>query len=559
MKIFRMIYNPYHVRTTLAMQSMDGRWENVGDDSLLAPVFNMRLQKWLYPRKNSSWCGFFKELQEILGEKTFIIQFSGTEEDFEEISAEAKRFNSDDAKAVSVEVASDCDSVSFGSTKTLSFFCDIVQKARSEDYYNMISERIRHFFETAFLTIESTGRIVDVKDLKDEMLTEIFGPTCWDMVLFHFNLGDIDDRGVRTNVFKISNRMKSLERYEIERFAFVCGYDYLHVTASHAEYQAKAFLREMGITEDIGLVLKSKGTSLESDSPGEGTDEVKKIMDAYSKRYANPIRLQKSRQCLIHLLHTNGMESHCRPLLDSHGNGHDLVKESFEGAGGYEDDHFYSRLQTWDASKELDELVKECYGYYINTFNRMLKTMENPETGIPLSDDDMEVFQNRVCDILSNCLVNGSNRFCERLEENVWFKEYKWFEAACNVEKDISNGEGSQGFRRVCQPNELHWEDSLTKLRDSIQNLYTANRSISVRELLQLSYPQALKIYGVWLSEFKTAILRDFEDFKKRLKGKCSRSMEQVAHGIQQDAKNIENAAQWLQNIVDLMNKHLDF
>ncbi len=56
MKVFRLIYNPYHVRTTLAVQSMDGCWESVGDDSLLAPVFNMRLQKWLYPLLSVRQC-----------------------------------------------------------------------------------------------------------------------------------------------------------------------------------------------------------------------------------------------------------------------------------------------------------------------------------------------------------------------------------------------------------------------------------------------------------------------------------------------------------------------
>ena len=539
------------------MQSMDGCWESVGDDSLLAPVFNMRLQKWLYPKVKTSWHGFFRELQEIVGEKTFFIQFVGTEEDFEDISTEAKRFNGDGMHTVSVEAASDLEYVPLGSAKTLRSVCDIIRNARHEEYYKMIPEQIRHFLETSFLTTETTVQTVDVRSLKEEDLSQILGPACWDMVLFHFNLDEIDDRRMRENIFTISNRMKLLDRYEKERFAFICITDDRQINASLAEQQAKDFLREMGIPEDFDLVLKSDGVSSYSIKNCNEKDDVTRIIDTFSKRYANPIRLQKSRQYLVRLLHANGMEKQRSPFVECYVSDHVLDEERIDVTTVNEIDRFCNRLQTWDATVELEDIVKESSGCFIIALNRVLKTMDIPETSIPLSLDDMELLKKRVCGILTECLVNGAKHFGECVEENAWFKECKWFDAAIKTTEDVSNEGDSQGFLRTCVTDERYWDDGLAELCDCIQYLYKKN--VSVDELLQLLSCQAMKMYGGWLSERKAAILQDFDSFKARLKRKCNGSISQPARGIQQDARNIEDAAKWLQDIVAHMNKCLDF
>lgn len=248
MSTFHLIYNPYRIKTVLRVKA-NKEWVEIGTESKLRWIENIRMQVWLMPQPDKAWSGFFNELQEISGETDFEIQFSGTLEDMDDLVLAAKEYNNDGLFDIKVIPYCDEKQKMVSSIWKLSMLQTWADKARRNNYYGCFPDDIKKLFADVQKPTMAQIKVIDLEEPQHSELT-VLSRSSWDLGLFSFHLSSVSNRGFKQ---KVRNLFDSTEyQYELargqDRLLFLCICEELQLQyKDHIENQCKDFYLECGI------------------------------------------------------------------------------------------------------------------------------------------------------------------------------------------------------------------------------------------------------------------------------------------------------------------------
>ena len=305
MSEFLLIYNPYFVEVSLQIK-MYGKWLIVRDESGLMYIAKERMQRWLSRYSKPS---FFDELRNVSGDDEVCITFSGTREDFEDLSEAAKEYNNSH-KDADIIIKEDGNTSSNSCEEKFRELQNMLARAENSSFRFILPISFWNSAREILKPITDPIKIYDVTACK---FNEIFAKSEWRMMILTFDFASMKSPETRHALSLFSQTLSEQPNCyrEYERFLLLCRCaeeDRSNFVAAHAAVEK--LLMEYGLhLLSFSLLTEKEFTELNKMKPNVSSEQfyaVRQIIWLYRERYAEQFRICHVRQALQAILRESG-------------------------------------------------------------------------------------------------------------------------------------------------------------------------------------------------------------------------------------------------------------
>lgn len=541
-----VIYNPYHVRTTVRFLE-NGRWQNTDAASRLSWTYDRRIQRWLEADKYAAWRGFFEEVLDITGEKELDIRFTGTKEDFDDLCAAAARVDGRRAK-IRVRPYIDRAERWENSADKLAALRAKIDEGRRSSNWALLPGAARELLMAAMDSSGQETAFLSVEDRDEAGLLGAINRSDRGAVVFVLPGEERCPEAVKLKLRAIAAAIGGLGNAEMYRERYFFLSETRQDTAAVLHGLRMAFL-ECGLY-DANLYVRAQGQS-------EDGDPLRAGLACYYGRFADQIRLEGLCEEIVGIAYDSGiMDKSYRRSIHVSADG--LASDAREGeprALNYLD-RLREQLESWEPERGLQNLRGSIR--YELLRRRPKSAGELP--GLP--PDGAKVGEERVfpyCEELKKYLRGFLKQGCEYAVDEV--------EKFCGTYTEcVESYYRDEPEPRMELPQYLEGgaaEAPMDRFRDAgLQAAFrqrAASGGLTAGEMLRGYTDLALEAFGAWLEEYTGSIVRQLHgllgDMDALLKDSA---LPAYREQLRSEDKLLNEADSWLKGFVESIQHLLD-